>query len=220
MNSKLFRKAGTIMYKFQTIMIITTLAFLFSCGSFDKRSNSSDSSYVGEVIMTSKKMTHVQYEYGPRLAKGQILFFYRPSTTKSGDAYITKGTYIGEGKVAEANSNFINATGKTVKAGDFVYRQAKAKGNVVLMYTGKLLECSNSKEVHIFGTSKDGLKPGLRLNVYSFKNVSPDGFGEVDIQKVKTGQIEIIKDGGSNFSIAKVISGKIDNSDIIESIPK
>lgn len=86
---------------------------------------------------------------------------------------------------------------------------------VLTSYQGIVLLCSSPNLIHIYGTEQDGLSPKLRLKVVRKYSEFDDQYNVIKGEK-QVGEIEVIGKAGSNYSNAKLISGKILPGDKIQ----
>lgn len=197
------------------LIVLMILSSGYACKSTADRASKDGSA---TVFMISGSEAHAESKndsWQPH--PGEVVFFLRPEKSRTGDAYIVSEREVATGKVLETKSKNlvrIQLISGQAAPGDLV-TTVKSPGKTAVSYRGTILLCSSPDQIHIFGTADDGLIPKLRLKVLRKYSDFDDQYNIIRGEK-QVGEIEIIGKAGSNFSKAKLISGKILPGDFVQ----
>lgn len=201
--------------KIKTFLTVTMLlSSEYACKSTGGRDSQDGTA---TVFMISGSEAHAESKNGWQPHPGEAVFFLRPEKSRTGDAYIVSEREVATGKVLETKSeNLIRAQLISGQAapGDLI-TTIKSPAKTAVSYRGTILLCSSPDQIHIFGTVDDGLVPKLRLKVLRKYSIYDDQYNIIRGEK-QVGEIEVIGKAGSNFSRAKLISGKILPGDFVQ----
>lgn len=201
--------------KIKTFLTVTMIfSGGYACKSTGDR-NSTDG--FATVFMISGSEAHAESKNSWQAHPGETVFFLRPEKSRTGDAYIVSEREVATGKVLETKSENlmrIQLVSGQAAPGDVITTN-KSSGKTAVSYRGTILLCSSPDQIHIFGTANDGLVPKLRLKVLRKYADYDDQYNIIRGEK-QVGEIEIIGKAGSNFSKAKLISGKILPGDFVQ----
>jgi len=189
------------------LILAVIIASGFACKSTADKNSSEQTA---TVFMISGSEAHAESKDAWQPQPGEMVYFLRPEKSRTGDAYVAMEKSVASGKALDAKSRNlvrIQIVSGQPAPGDIVSTQNLSQITLT-SYRGIILLCSNPNSIHIYGTEQDGLSPKTRLKVVRKYSTWDDQYNLIKGEK-QVGEIEVIGKAGSNYSKAKLISGKI-----------